>query len=182
MLKRAPRSLCPPTQICPQTAQCQCCRTASNSTRHFPAARATRPQHALLARFPLQNRPPKALRGAHDFSNGKLNKRVTSSARPSPSAGESTPTCRLHEPGVIRSGLLHPTLVPSSRCRWLRDQPRVWRTELKGENMAAPKVRRKHEKLKPKPKTEGKSWQTRNAARKEKQTAHAAKEAEDGGS
>ena len=48
--------------------------------------------------------------------------------------------------------------------------------------MAAPKVRKKHEKLKPKPKTEGKSWQTRNAARKEKQTAHAAKVAEDGGS
>jgi hypothetical protein len=41
--------------------------------------------------------------------------------------------------------------------------------------MAAPKVRKKHEKLKPKPKTEGKSWQTRNAARKEKQAAHAAK-------
>ena len=30
-------------------------------------------------------------------------------------------------------------------------------------------------KLKPKPKTEHKSWQTRNAARKEKQAAYAAK-------
>jgi hypothetical protein len=35
--------------------------------------------------------------------------------------------------------------------------------------------RESHKKLKPKPKTEGKSWQTRNAARKEKQAAHAAK-------
>jgi len=41
--------------------------------------------------------------------------------------------------------------------------------------MAAPKARPKHTKLKPKPKTEQKSWQTRNAARKEKQAAHAAK-------
>ena len=47
--------------------------------------------------------------------------------------------------------------------------------------MATQKVRKKHEKLKPKPKTEHKSWQTRNAARKEKQTAHAAKVAADGG-
>ena len=31
-----------------------------------------------------------------------------------------------------------------------------------------------HKKLKEKPKTEHKSWQTRNAARKEKQAAHAA--------
>jgi hypothetical protein len=38
----------------------------------------------------------------------------------------------------------------------------------------APAAREKHKKLKPKPKTETKSWQTRNAARKEKQTAHAA--------
>jgi hypothetical protein len=35
--------------------------------------------------------------------------------------------------------------------------------------------RESRKKLKPKPKTEGKSWQTRNAARKEKQAAHAAK-------
>jgi hypothetical protein len=40
---------------------------------------------------------------------------------------------------------------------------------------ATPKSRESHKKLKPKPKTETKSWQTRNAARKEKQTAHAAK-------
>ena len=39
-------------------------------------------------------------------------------------------------------------------------------------------TRDSHKKLKPKPKTEQKSWQTRNAARKEKQTAHAAKLAE----
>ena len=39
----------------------------------------------------------------------------------------------------------------------------------------APRSRESHKKLKPKPKTEHKSWQTRNAARKEKQTAHAAK-------
>ena len=38
-------------------------------------------------------------------------------------------------------------------------------------------TRESHKKLKPKPKTEGKSWQTRNAARKEKQDAHAAKSA-----
>jgi hypothetical protein len=45
-------------------------------------------------------------------------------------------------------------------------------------NMAStptPQSRESHKKLKPKPKTEQKSWQTRNAARKEKQTAHAAK-------
>ena len=36
-------------------------------------------------------------------------------------------------------------------------------------------TRDSHKKLKPKPKTENKSWQTRNMARKEKQTAHAAK-------
>ena len=38
-----------------------------------------------------------------------------------------------------------------------------------------PQSRESHKKLKPKPKTESKSWQTRNMARKEKQTAHAAK-------
>jgi hypothetical protein len=37
-----------------------------------------------------------------------------------------------------------------------------------------PQTRDSHKKLKPKPKTEQKSWQTRNAARKEKQDAHAA--------
>jgi len=37
-----------------------------------------------------------------------------------------------------------------------------------------PQSRESHKKLKPKPKTESKSWQTRNMARKEKQTAHAA--------
>ena len=37
-----------------------------------------------------------------------------------------------------------------------------------------PQSRESHKKLKPKPKTENKSWQTRNAARKEKQAAHAA--------
>jgi hypothetical protein len=36
-------------------------------------------------------------------------------------------------------------------------------------------TRESHKRLKPKPKTEGKAWQTRNAARKEKQAAHAAK-------
>jgi hypothetical protein len=36
-----------------------------------------------------------------------------------------------------------------------------------------PQSRESHKKLKPK--TENKSWQTRNAARKDKQTAHAAK-------
>jgi len=39
---------------------------------------------------------------------------------------------------------------------------------------ATPQSRESHKKLKPKPKTESKSWQTRNTARKEKQTAHAA--------
>ena len=39
-------------------------------------------------------------------------------------------------------------------------------------------TRESHKKLKEKPKTEHKSWQTRNAARKEKQDAHAAKLAE----
>lgn len=37
-----------------------------------------------------------------------------------------------------------------------------------------PQTRESHKKLKPKPKTESKSWQTRNTARKKKQTAHAA--------
>ena len=45
----------------------------------------------------------------------------------------------------------------------------------------APKTRESRKKLKPKPKTESKSWQTRNAARKEKQAAHAAKLAADSG-
>jgi hypothetical protein len=40
-----------------------------------------------------------------------------------------------------------------------------------------PNSRDSHKKLKPKPKTESKSWQTRNTARKEKQTAHAEKKA-----
>ena len=40
--------------------------------------------------------------------------------------------------------------------------------------MAKQKTRESHKKLKPKPKTESKSWQTRNLARKEKQAAHAA--------
>ena len=40
-------------------------------------------------------------------------------------------------------------------------------------NTTTPPRRESHKKLKPKPKTEGKSWQTRNAARKEKQAAHA---------
>lgn len=35
--------------------------------------------------------------------------------------------------------------------------------------------RASHKKLKPKPKTESQSWKTRNLARKEKQTAYAAK-------
>ena len=35
--------------------------------------------------------------------------------------------------------------------------------------------RESRKKLQAKPKTEHKSWQTRNAARKDKQTAHAAK-------
>ena len=38
-----------------------------------------------------------------------------------------------------------------------------------------PSSRESHKKLKPKPKTESKSWQTRNMARKEKQAEHAAK-------
>jgi hypothetical protein len=36
-------------------------------------------------------------------------------------------------------------------------------------------TRESRKKLKPKPKTESKSWQTRNMARKEKQEAHAEK-------
>ena len=42
-----------------------------------------------------------------------------------------------------------------------------------------PTPRESRKRLKPKPKTEQKSWQTRNAARKEKQAAHAAKVAAD---
>ena len=42
--------------------------------------------------------------------------------------------------------------------------------------------RESRKKLKPKPKTDHKSWQTRNAARKDKQTAHAAKLAAEAGS
>ena len=44
-----------------------------------------------------------------------------------------------------------------------------------------PSSRESRKKLKPKPKTEHKSWQTRNAARKEKQAAYAAKLAERAG-
>jgi hypothetical protein len=40
--------------------------------------------------------------------------------------------------------------------------------------MATTPSRESNKKLKPKPKTESKSWQTRNAARKEKQEAYAA--------
>jgi hypothetical protein len=40
---------------------------------------------------------------------------------------------------------------------------------------ATPKTRESRKRLKPKPKTELKSWQTRNAARKDKQAAYAAK-------
>jgi hypothetical protein len=40
---------------------------------------------------------------------------------------------------------------------------------------ATPKTRESRKRLKPKPKTQSKSWQTRNAARKEKQAEHAAK-------
>jgi hypothetical protein len=43
-------------------------------------------------------------------------------------------------------------------------------------------TRESHKKLKPKPKTEHKSWQTRNLARKDKQAAHAAKLAADASS
>ena len=46
----------------------------------------------------------------------------------------------------------------------------------------APQSRESHKKLKPKPKTEKSSWQTRNKARKEKQTAHAAKLSAEAGS
>jgi hypothetical protein len=42
----------------------------------------------------------------------------------------------------------------------------------------APKTRESNKKLKSKPKTESKSWQTRNAARKDKQAAHAAAKGE----
>jgi hypothetical protein len=42
-------------------------------------------------------------------------------------------------------------------------------------NTTTPQSRESRKKLKPKPKTESKSWQTRNTARKEKQTAHATK-------
>jgi len=45
----------------------------------------------------------------------------------------------------------------------------------------AAQARESHKKLKPKPKTETTSWQTRNKARKDKQTAHAAKLAADAG-
>ena len=38
-----------------------------------------------------------------------------------------------------------------------------------------PKSRESKKRLKPKPKTDQKSWQTRNESRKEKQAAHAAK-------
>ena len=38
-----------------------------------------------------------------------------------------------------------------------------------------PQTRESRKKLKPKPKTESKSWQTRNLARKAKQAAHAEK-------
>jgi hypothetical protein len=45
----------------------------------------------------------------------------------------------------------------------------------------SPGREKKNKKLKAKPKTESKSWQTRNAARKDKQDAHAAKLAANAG-
>jgi len=45
----------------------------------------------------------------------------------------------------------------------------------RGYMATTPQTRESRKKLKPKPKTESKSWQTRNMARKEKQAAHAAK-------
>ena len=42
-------------------------------------------------------------------------------------------------------------------------------------NTTTPAARESKKRLKAKPKTEHKSWQTRNEARKEKQAAHAAK-------
>ena len=44
--------------------------------------------------------------------------------------------------------------------------------------MAKTTTRESRKKLKPKAKTEHKSWQTRNAARKDKQAAYAAKQSE----
>jgi hypothetical protein len=52
---------------------------------------------------------------------------------------------------------------------------RAWQIPPKREYMAKTTTtqnRESHKKLKPKPKTESKSWQTRNAARKDKQAAH----------
>ncbi len=43
---------------------------------------------------------------------------------------------------------------------------------------ATPQSRESKKRLKPKPKTESESWQTRNTARKDKQAAHAAAKAE----
>jgi hypothetical protein len=45
-----------------------------------------------------------------------------------------------------------------------------------------PSARDSKKKLKPKPKTEGKSWQTRNAARKDKQAAYSAGKTEESNS
>jgi hypothetical protein len=45
-------------------------------------------------------------------------------------------------------------------------------------NTTTPKTRESRKKLKPKPKTESKSWQTRNLARKEKQAAYGATKTE----
>ncbi len=47
-------------------------------------------------------------------------------------------------------------------------------------NISTPASRESRKRLKPKPKTDHKSWQTRNAARKEKQVAYAAKLAAEG--
>jgi hypothetical protein len=55
-----------------------------------------------------------------------------------------------------------------------RTQPIELKKDTMPSTTTAPN-RESKKKLKAKPKTEGKSWQTRNLARKEKQDAHAAK-------
>src|SRR5688500_13658449 len=75
-------------------------------------------------------------------------------------------------------GLTPPRQVVSYTVDAARASACLTKAPKRGYVATTPKTRESRKRLKPKPKTEGKSWQTRNAARKEKQEAYAAKLAE----
>src|ERR1700752_2558304 len=78
---------------------------------------------------------------------------------------------------AARDARCSPTMGNSPYALNSPDAHLTGRTEREGymASTTTPSSREPHKKLKPKPKTESKSWQTRNLARKDKQTEHAAK-------